>query len=960
LFLAQRLLILDALAGKPWVKSCVAKLFSNLGDERNSGETDMGDQARNLALSSPVPIRDECFNPSGSAEFRRQEVEQSIPNRFEIIVKQFPERIAVKVKSRIVTYSELNAMANRVAHAILSKQSREGRPVGILLEKGIEQVAAMLGILKAGKFFVLLDVGFPPSRIAALVADSEAEVVISDRQFSSGTAGESNSDFEFLLFESMAASGRAENPCLNISPADIACISYTSGSTGQPKGVIQTHRNLLHEYIVRTRSSAVNEQDRIALLSASTANAISNTFQALLTGATLCPFDVKNEGVHRLASWLVEEKITVCLISSTLFRALCQTLAGAQDFSDLRFLRLRSESARKTEVEQFKKYFSPKCVLVHGLSSSETWALCEYRIGHDTKIPGDELPVGYPVQDKEILLVDEEGRELGPNAVGEIVVRSRYLSPGYWRRPDLTKLRFKADPSDPAKRLYYTGDLGTALADGCLIHKGRKDFRIKIRGYGVDLTEVEQALREHAMVKEAVIISNQSESGEERLIAYVVTDGRVKLNVSELRIFLRSKLPDYMIPSIFVALDTIPLTSSGKIDRMHLPPPAPRRPELIHSYAAPRNLTEEKLEKIWARILGVDRVGIHDDFFDLGGHSLLAVRLISEVELSFGKNIPPSLFIKSPTIAELASVLGKQEQAAISPLIAIQPTGSNLPFFCAHGTDCYGPLARYLGPDQPFYGLAQHLEGKRVRYTSIETIAAHYVREIRKVQPTGPFYIGGHSIGGLIAFEMAQQLQKADQEVRLLVVMDSGSPPKTQPAGKNGARHASGTRSLAESLTLRRLERDLWLMRHRVMETLRYDTKAAACEIYHHLGMRLPPALKTFYVDQVVYGKIYPEAHRNYAPRPYSGQAIYLKSEDTRERVTGWEKLMTNGLEIRPVKGNHLTMLVEPNLRSLGETLRECLAKAQKLTRSKSRSTELRGLAGTKADESLFESTPAQ
>jgi len=892
--------------------------------------------------TSQPTIRGKGFHPSRTfTEFLPEEVEQSIPDCFKKIVKQFPDQIAVKAKDRAVTYSELNVIANRVAHAILSQRSTAEQPVGILLENGVEQAAAMLGALKAGKFFVLLDAAFPQSRIAAILTDSDASLVISDRQCCATIKSESSGDRQLVLVESINASNRVQDLHLAIPSPEIACISYTSGSTGHPKGVIQTHQNLLHQLMLRTRSSAVNEHDRVALLTTGTSNAISNTFQALLTGATLCPFDVRGEGVHRLASWLVEEKISVCLISSTLFRALCQTLNGAQNFSDLRFLRLRSESADQTDVEEFRKYFSSDCVLVHGLSSSETWALCEYVIDRETEFPANEVPVGYPVQDKDILILDEQGRELGANVVGEIVVRSRYLSPGYWRRPDLTELRFKADPVNPEKRLYYTGDLGLMLPDGCLIHKGRKDFRVKVRGYGVDLTEVEQTLRTHPTVKEAAVVSIQSESGEHRVAAYVITADRTKINVSELRTFLKSKLPNYMVPTVFVALDTMPLTPSGKIDRIHLPMPEPTRPELTNCYAAPRNLMEEKLERIWAKVLGVDRVGIHDDFFELGGHSLLAVRLISEVEMSFGKNIPVATLLNSPTVAQLANVLPKVKKTVSSPLIGVQPNGSKPPFFCAHGADGYGGLARYLGPDQPFYGLAQHLEEGKVRFTSIEAIAAHYVRQIRRVQPAGPYYIGGHSIGGLIALELAQQLQKLNQEVALLVVFDSGSPMRIQPLGTKDASHHSRAEDFVERLTSRRLKAELWSMRHRIRETLRNETKAVMCKVYHHLGMLLPPALQTFYIDQVVYGRIYPKAHRSYVPRAYSGRAIYCQSEDTRDRVAGWQKLMTDGLEIRQVPGNHLSMLAEPHLRSLALTLKECLAKAQESARTGTLSFEL-------------------
>ncbi|MGH7816779.1 MAG: AMP-binding protein, partial [Candidatus Binatia bacterium] len=313
----------------------------------------MSDLAKHPATLSPEQplIRDRCFHSDGAfAEFPREEVEQSISARFEKIVAQYPNQLAIKTASEAVSYAELNAMANRLAHAIGSKRSRAGKPIGILLEKGVEQVATMLGVLKAGKFFVLLDTAFPQSRIAAILADSEADLVVSDRETSTAMRMESHSDLQLVLVESTTESDRVQDICLAISPDEIACISYTSGSTGQPKGVIQAHLNLLHEHALRTRSSAVNEHDRVALLTTGTSNAISNTFQALLTGATLCPFDVKNEGVHRLASWLVDEKISVCLISSSLFRSLCQTLNGRDNFPELRFLRLRSESAYKTDV----------------------------------------------------------------------------------------------------------------------------------------------------------------------------------------------------------------------------------------------------------------------------------------------------------------------------------------------------------------------------------------------------------------------------------------------------------------------------------------------------------------------------------------------------------------------------------------------------------------------------------
>jgi acyl carrier protein len=343
-----------------------------------------------------------------------------------------------------------------------------------------------------------------------------------------------------------------------------------------------------------------------------------------------------------------------------------EALRGEERFPDLRLIRLTSETVHKAEVDFYKKYFSANCISVNILSSTETGPLREYFIDHKTDIATNEVPLGYPVEDKEILLMDQTGKELGFNEVGEIAVRSRYLSPGYWRRPDLTKTKFMPDPRGGEETIYLTGDLGLMLPDGCLVYKGRKDFRVKIRGYGVELAEVEKSLLEHEAIKEALLVSRRTALGKASLVAYFTSVTQPGPTVSELQRFLKQKLPDYMIPSIFVQLAALPLTATGKIERRMLPRFGNARPNLDTRFVAPTSPSEGELARIWSEVLSIDSVGIHDNFFDLGGHSLAATRIVSRVIQQFHLEIPLQSLFQSPTVGEMAAVIAQHQGKRLS------------------------------------------------------------------------------------------------------------------------------------------------------------------------------------------------------------------------------------------------------------------------------------------------------
>ena len=582
-------------------------------------------------------------------------------------MRLYPDRIAVKKGDEAVTYSQLNAMANRMAHAIVDRRGAEPEAVAILLGKGPRLMAAMLAVLKAGKFFVLLDLSFPKARLAAVLEDSQAALIICDRpDYEALRDGDGNGSTARLLeFDAIPADGAENNLDLPIAPHALAAVVYTSGSTGEPKGVILAHRNLLHQTMLFANAYKISERDRLLLTTSGTANALTISYLAMLTGSTLLPFDVQSHGIGTLIRWIVEEKITICWMGTPLFRSMCRALAGARLLSDVRILRLSSEASYKSDIELYKQHFSPECQLFNGLSATEAGLICLNPIDFNSEFSGQDVPVGYPVEDREVLLLDDSGKEVGFNELGEIAIRSRYLSVGYWRQPELTERKFRPDPDNADQRIYFTGDLGLRLPDGSLIHKGRKDFRVKIRGYGVELAEVEKVLASHASVRQTVVVARNTEAGDARLVAYFTCTDSPAPTISELRDFLKTRLPDFMIPSAFVMLEAIPLTHSGKIDRRALPEPDKVRPNLAAVYLSPRDEIEQKLVSIWEDVLDVRSIGVNDRFFDLGGDSLSATRVITQVIKYFQLEIPLQSLFQSPRIADMAAVIA-QRQGKIS------------------------------------------------------------------------------------------------------------------------------------------------------------------------------------------------------------------------------------------------------------------------------------------------------
>jgi amino acid adenylation domain-containing protein len=594
-------------------------------------------------------------------QFKKEDVEQSIPARFEQQVDKYPARLAVKTKSQTLTYEALNRVSNRTAHAILAGYSGGDEPIALLFRQGASMIAASLGVLKAGRAYVSIDHLLPRAKAIEILQDTQARLILTDNDNLSSTHELAPPRSNVLNVDDLDLHLSDENPRVAVPPDQIAYIYYTSGSTGHPKGVVWNHRNELFGVMLKTNALHISADDRISLLRSNNVGAARDTFLALLNGAALISLEVKAEGLGNLGNWLVEEEITIYSCVATVFRHAVKTLTGDETFPKVRLVHIGGEAISKADIELYKKHFSDECLFVSRYSISETQPVSYYFINKRTEIEGERVPVGYPLDGNEIVLMDEDGEELGLNCVGEIAVKSCYLALGYWRQPELTRAKFLPDPKGGNARVYLTGDLGYKRPDGCLVHVGRKDFQAKIRGHRIEVAEVEMALLGIPGIKQVAVVVRDDPRADKFLVAYVVPQVGQTWTSSELRSLVKDKLPSYMLPVSFVMMASLPLTASGKIDRTALPAPAKSRDASGTSCVAANSPVEKVLAKLWADTMGIDEIGIHDDFSELGGDSLLSAKIVSKVNEVFPLDRLLNTLLETPTVAELSRFVTEHE-----------------------------------------------------------------------------------------------------------------------------------------------------------------------------------------------------------------------------------------------------------------------------------------------------------
>ncbi|NGZ60294.1 MAG: hypothetical protein CV081_07310 [Nitrospira sp. LK265] len=694
---------------------------------------------------------------------------ECFPQLFEAQVERTPDAVALSMGRETLRYGELNARASQLARYLQGLGAKPGVTVGIGLERSFEMVIALMAVLKTGAAYVPLDPDYPRDRLRYMSEDASLTIVLTSESLADRFDAQVCRSLCLDREEETISQEADHNLGPIATPQDIAYILYTSGSTGQPKGVEIPHGALVNFLCSIRQEPACSAED--IMLSVTTLSfdiAGLELYVPLLVGARIeiASRTVAMDG-RQLRALCEAVRPSIMQATPATWRMLVE--AGWQGSNRLTVLC----GGEPLPLDLAASLLDRSVALwnMYGPTETTIWSTIEKIERSD-----QEITIGRPIANTEVYILDQFLQPVPIGVSGELYIGGHGLARGYRGRPDLTQERFIPHPfsQEPLARLYRTGDMARYRPDGRIVHLGRLDHQVKIRGFRIELGEIEAALSRHQAVRQTVVIAREDQQGVKQLVAYVVCQDGPAPSQPELRAFLRSKIPEYMVPSLLVFLKAMPLTANNKVDRKALPAPdSTLASSPVH--VAPRDRMEIQMAALWQQVFGVDKIGIHDNFFDLGGHSLKAAHLFHLIEQVYDRHLPLSTLFQAPTIAGLTSFLAQEHRTPPwQSLVTLQLGGSAAPVFlvsaAAGGVLWYAKLARLLGQAHPVYGLqARGYDGTAEPYDSMYEIARHYIAELRSRHPHGPYVIVGICTGGLVAYEMAQQLAEQNQEVTLVI-----------------------------------------------------------------------------------------------------------------------------------------------------------------------------------------------
>jgi amino acid adenylation domain-containing protein len=710
----------------------------------------------------------------------------SVVELFAEQVRRHPEAAAVLEGEHTLSYAQLDARAYRLAQQLQALDIAPASRIGVCIERSIEEIVAVLAVLRAGCTYVPLDPRQPPERLAHILRDADAAAVIVTRSAERALAAARAGSARPVIVLERDTTGEAATPIAALAPVRRdapACVMYTSGSTGEPKGVVVPQRAIVR--LVRdTDYLQIDAQDVIAHLSNPAFDAATfEVWGALLNGARLAVIPRETAlAPTELAAMLDRHGVTALFLTTALFNLVARDAPRA--VAD-RVVLFGGEAVEPRWVAAALAAGPQRLLHVYGPTETTTFATW-----HEVRAVDDAastVPIGRPIANTDVYVLDRNREPVPPGIPGEIYIGGPGLADGYLGRPGLTAECFVAHPfaHEPGARLYRTGDRARYRNDGAIEFLGRLDRQVKIRGHRIESTEVEIALRAVPQVRDAVVVVRGDTAETRQLIAYVAVAPGNEPAPADFSSNLRRTLPDYMIPAAIVMLPALPLTGNGKIDRAALPDPDVLAVRRTGKQAAPWDPLEHQIAHIWEGLLGVRDIGVHDNFFDLGGHSLLAAQMMDEIAREIGVSVPLTTLFTDATIVHLARALRSGVQPA-APVVAVRADGTRPPLFFLHGDFsgggfyCRG-LAREMGEDQPFYAVHPHGLGGSAVPESIEAMAEELAAAIRRERPHGPYLVGGHCNGAMIAVEVARRLIAHGERIPLVLLLDAKAPWRPTP-----------------------------------------------------------------------------------------------------------------------------------------------------------------------------------
>ena len=832
-----------------------------------------------------------------------------------------------------LTYHQLNARANQVAHYLREQGVGPDVLAGICMKRSVEMMVGLLGILKAGGAYLPLDPGYPRERLQFMLQDSGVGVLLTQAPLVPALPLH---QAQVLCldrdWEKIGASSN-KNPDSGVKPENLAYVIYTSGSTGIPKGTLINHRGVVNYLSWCIREYAVEAGSGAPVNSSIAFDAtVTSFFSPLLVGRRVLLLPEKEE-IEALRAVLDSGNgFSLVKITPAHLEILQHLQEGHPVDGHVNAVVIGGESLLTKSLEMWRKH-APGTRLINEYGPTETVVgCCTYEVKGDNLV-SEEVPIGRPIANMQLYILDRHLQPVPIGVSGEIHIGGAGLARGYLNRPALTGERFIPNPfsEDANARLYKTGDLARYLGDGNIVFQGRIDQQVKIRGYRIELGEIESVLSKHPSVQQVTVIAREDNAGDKKLVAYLVSKEQVPAG-SELRLYLGEKLPEYMVPALFVFLKSLPLTSNGKVDRSALPVPD-QQVDIEKTWMAPRNRVEEQLVEIFQKCLHIPRVGVRDDFFELGGSSMQAAVIFSQIRKMFGKQLPLITLIQSPTIEKLADSLNeKAGTPSWSSLVPIQPNGTKPPLFCIHGglgnVLFYRHLSKHLGTEQPLYGLqAKGLNGIDSPFEDLEEMAASYIREIRKVQPVGPYYLAGYCFGAIVAFEMAQQLQLQNQEIAFLGSFNGVAPTDPETNKISSIRKMFPVVTAKDKL-LYPVRMGKFILRGKLLSgysKILNKVHDVAYKFYQSRGLAMPDALGRNYVVDAI-GR----AQNAYKPRTYPGRLIIFRSPNIYKNPhLRWTRLIAGGIATHDMPGDYKDrkyIMFEPFVQHLAESLKNYLA----------------------------------